>query len=530
MRSYTKSTIKSFYITLFVSSMLLCTTSIYSAEAVKQAEPVEGEGGRGSVRAVANLFKENCAVCHGEQLEGAALGSPLVGHDLLHGDQIADVMHNISAGFIDKGMPAWSKVLNEQEIKGLALWIIELRENITMADFRLTKEIVIPTDTIKSELHHLRLDVVVEDLDPIPYSIAPLANGEILLTEKMRGLRVITAQGEVGEYITGTPKVYDDVPRPNGLDWGQGRMLDVKPHPNFADNGWIYLHYTDRCDDCNELSRTTKKPVSMNALVRGRIKDGAWVDQETIYKAPIETYSGFTDLAAGGRTAFDPEGYVFISVGTRGRSQDLSAPDGKTHRLHDDGRIPVDNPYVEDSKALSTIWSFGHRSPQGLEFNTKTRELWGSEHGPRGGDEVNLLKPKRNYGWPAFSKGQNYDGTEVKEGREELELDLQDIEQPVVDFTPSPAISSFVFYDGEAFPQWRDHLIVASLKAADLYRVEIENNKTIKKEVLIDNLARIRDVELGPGGEIYLLLEHTSGGKIVKVVAPDDSQAIATRQ
>jgi glucose/arabinose dehydrogenase len=519
--------------TLIVSSTLLFTTHAFSAEAPEPAEQpaeqtTEQVGGRGSVRAVANLFKENCAVCHGEQLEGAALGTPLVGHDLLHGDQIADVIDNIAAGFADKGMPAWSKVLTEQEIKGLALWIIELRENITMSDFRLTKEIEIPADPIKSELHDLRLEVVVENLDPIPYSIAPLADGQILLTEKMRGLRVISAQGEVGAYITGTPKVYDDVPRPNSLDWGQGRMLDVKPHPNYAENGWIYLHYTERCNDCNELSKKTNKPVSMNALVRGKIKDGAWVDQQTIYRAPIETYSGFTDLAAGGRTAFDPEGYVFISVGTRGRSQDLSAPDGKIHRLHDDGRVPVDNPYVEDSHALSTIWSYGHRSPQGLEFNAKTGELWGSEHGPRGGDEVNLLKPKRNYGWPAFSKGQNYDGTEVNRSRDELELELKDIEQPVVDFTPSPAISSFVFYQGEAFPKWRDHLIVASLKAADLYRVEINNNTTVKKEVLIDNLARIRDVEIGPAGEIFLLLEHTGGGKIVKVVPADKGQAIAT--
>ncbi|MCH8142097.1 MAG: PQQ-dependent sugar dehydrogenase, partial [Proteobacteria bacterium] len=156
--------------------------------------------------------------------------------------------------------------------------------------------------------------------------------------------------------------------------------------------------------------------------------------------------------------------------------------------------------------------------PQGLEFNAKTRQLWGTEHGPRGGDEINLLLPGRNYGWPAFSKGQNYDGSEVKYGRADLELELKDIEQPVVDLTPSPGVSSLVFYDGEAFPEWRDDLIVATLKASDLFRVEISDNKFVRKEPLIENLARIRDVEVGPGGIIYLLLEHATGSKIVRVV------------
>jgi glucose/arabinose dehydrogenase len=187
--------------------------------------------------------------------------------------------------------------------------------------------------------------------------------------------------------------------------------------------------------------------------------------------------------------------------------------------IHDDGRIPVDNPFIEDPNAGNTIWTYGHRSPQGLEFNNRTRQLWGTEHGPRGGDEVNLLLPGRNYGWPLYSKGQNYNGSKVEWGKEfGIEFELEDIEQPVVDMTPSPAISSFVFYDGAAFPAWRGNIIVGSLKAADVYRIEIEDNKFSHKELLIENLARIRDVEVGPQGEIYLLLEHASGAQIVRVV------------
>lgn len=507
---------------------LSCLVLLVASTAIGQEARQPREQARGGIRAVANLFQEYCAVCHGERLEGAAQGTPLIGLDLMHGDQIADVTKSITDGFADKGMPTWSQTLTKQEIKGLALWIIESREGMLMNDMRLTFELTIPNETIKTELYDLKVELVVDGLDPIPYSIAPLADGRILLTEKMRGLRIISASGEKSDLIEGTPKVYDDVPRPGGLDWGMGRMLDVKPHPNYAENGWIYLHYTDRCSDCNAISRETKQPVSMNALVRGRIRDGKWVDEETIYRAPVEFYTPGTDLAAGGRTAFDPEGFVFISVGMRGWEsvQDLGFPDGKTHRMHDDGRVPSDNPFVDHPNALSTIWTYGHRSPQGLEFNPKTHELWGSEHGPRGGDEINLLKPGKNYGWPAFSKGQNYQGTEVNRGRADLELELKDIEQPVVDLTPSPAVSSFVFYEGAAFPAWQGNIIVGSLKAADLFRIEIKDNTFVKKELLIKDLARIRDVELGPGGNIYLLLEHASGGQLVRVVPVQPEQVV----
>jgi glucose/arabinose dehydrogenase len=154
-----------------------------------------------------------------------------------------------------------------------------------------------------------------------------------------------------------------------------------------------------------------------------------------------------------------------------------------------------------------------------LEFNHQTGELWGTEHGPRGGDEVNLLLPGRNFGWPLYSKGLNYDGTPVEYGKElHLKFDMKDIEQPIVDFTPSPAISSFVFYEGDAFPEWRHNIIVGSLKAATLYRLEFERSKLVHKEVIVENLARIRDIAVGYDGLIYLLLESDAGGAIVRLV------------
>jgi glucose/arabinose dehydrogenase len=476
-----------------------------------------------------DVFLEQCAVCHGEALEGTPQGTPLAGTDLLHGSSVEALMSSISDGYPERGMPAWSETFSEQEIKSLALFVLETRDGYDYSDFEIYGELTLPEEPIATEKHRLRVVPVIEGLDPLPYSIAPLPDGSILLTEKMRGLSVISPEGVQSALITGTPQTFDDAREGGGqLLYGLGWLLDVAVHPRFEENGWVYLHYTDRCTDCNEIGREADRPVSMNALIRGRIEDGAWVDEETIWKADIGFYSPMSDVASGGRIAFDPDGYVFISIGAKGMGiargiQDLHTPYGKTHRIHDDGRIPNDNPFIDDPEAGNTIWTYGHRSPQGLEFHVPSGRLWGTEHGPRGGDEVNLLLPGRNYGWPLYSKGQNYNGTQVDWGKElGIEFELEDIEQPVVDLTPSPAVSSFVFYAGDAFPGWRGDIIVGSLKATDLYRIEIVDDTFVHRERLIEGLARIRDVEIGLNGELYLLLEHASGGRIVRLV-PDDA-------
>ena len=168
---------------------------------------------------------------------------------------------------------------------------------------------------------------------------------------------------------------------------------------------------------------------------------------------------------------------------------------------------------------MPTIWTYGHRSPHGLEYNTLWGELWGTEMGPRGGDEVNRVLPGRNYGWPLTSKGVHYNGHPVDGRGLGIDFDIDDLEQPVVDLTPSVAVSSFVFYDGDAFPRWRNHLLVGSLKASDLYRFAFEDGVVGERETVIEDLARIRDVEVGPQGNIFLLLEHDAGGQIVRMSA-----------
>jgi glucose/arabinose dehydrogenase len=478
------------------------------------------------------LFNEHCAVCHGEHLQGSPQGTPLAGAALVHGDSVSDIETSIAAGYPERGMPAWSRVLDSGQISSLAILIAERRSGYDYADFHIASELTVPDQASRTELHTFRLETVTASLDPLPYSIAALPDGSILLTEKMRGLTVISPHGEQSALVAGAPRGHDDAEALGriGLRFGLGWLLDVAVHPDYRSNGWIYLTYGDRCDGCNRLSVDTGRPVSMIRLIRGRIRDNGWVDEEVIWQADIETYTAMTDMAVGGRLAFDPDGYVFMSLGMKGGNnhagiQDLSSPYGKIHRMHDDGRIPADNPFIDIPGAIKTTWTLGHRSPQGLEFDPRSRELWGTEMGPRGGDEVNRLLPGHNYGWPLYSRGVNYDGTPVAYGKTlGIEFELDDIDQPVVDLTPSPAVSSFVIYDGPAFPGWRGNLIVGTLKATDLRRMVIEEDRLVHTETLLEGVARIRDVEVGAGGEIYLLLEHASGGQIVRMVPAYDAE------
>ena len=468
------------------------------------------------------LYAQHCAVCHGAKLEGAAQGPPLAGIDLAYGEGVEGIAGSIALGMPDKGMPAWSETLSATEIRSLAIFIAEERANTTFADFRIKAPLVVPTGVVGSRLHDFRLDTVIDGLDPLPYSIEPLPDGRILLTEKMRGLTVVSATGEQSELVPGAPLGHRGAVQFGPLQYGLGWVLDVALHPDYGDNGWIYLSYGDRCEDCNEESRRGG-PVSMIKLIRGRLADGAWTDEETIWQVDKEHYNSATDMAAGGRICFDGAGHLFLSVGMKSHGyraiQDLAAPDGKIHRMHDDGRVPRDNPFAGQPGAMPTIWSYGHRSPHGLEYSALWGELWSTEMGPRGGDEVNRLLPSRNYGWPLTSKGVHYNGRPVDGRGLGIDFDIDDLEQPVVDLTPSVAVSSFVFYDGDAFPRWRNHLLVGSLKASDLYRFVFEDGVLVERETVIEDLARIRDVEVDPRGDILLLLEHDTGGQIVRMSA-----------
>ncbi len=502
------------------SWLLLPAALIAATSASAQQEPVAYSG----VTESRLMFQENCAVCHGEDLEGAAQGTPLRS-ELVHGESMADVVASIANGYVDSGMPSWDDIFSPVEIQGLAMYVLETRANVGYVTSNYDAPLSIPEGEFETELHSFRLETLVDDLDPLPFSLAPLPDGSLLVTEKTKGVRIISPDGDRSELIRGTPQAYDDIYQMESridIERGMGWLFDILLHPNYEENGWIYLYHGHRCEDCTELSRERERPVSMNRLVRGRVDNGEWVDEEIIWQADMEHYSFAGDVGAGGRAVFDNRGHVFFSVGSKGGMQgiqDLSTPWGKIHRINDDGTIPQDNPFVGRDDVYQSIYTYGHRSPQGLEFDMTGGELWGSEHGPRGGDEINLLLPGRNYGWPLFSLGLDYDGTPVEYGKDlGVEFELSDIEQPVVDQTPSPAVSSFIISDSDQFPEWKGDYLVGSLKARSLFRVEIEDNHFVARETLFEGIGRLRDIEQASNGDIYLLFEHNAGGKIARLV------------
>lgn len=474
-------------------------------------------------------FASECGACHRDDLRGATLGPALVGGPLRHGDTQADVERAIRDGL--PGMPGFSATMDPLTIRQMALFVREQREALDFFDYRIDGPKALPAGIQRTEQHALRVETVVTGIDHLPFSFDILPDGRFLVTEKVNGLFIVDRESGRTE-ILDTPRAWDagfEMPIVN-VEHGHGWMMEVALHPRYASNGWVYLHYADRCTDCNAIALETGEDVSMNRVDRGRIRDNRWVDAETIWEADRATYTEASDLGAGGRLAFDDSGHVFLSVGLKGANnhhgvQDLSLPYGKVHRVRDDGSIPYDNPFVRpgaEPEPRATIWSYGHRVVQGLEWHPATGELWATEMGPRGGDEINVLRPGQNYGWPLVSLGLDYNGTPVEYGKE-LGIDpaTLDLTGPVADLTPSPAVSSFVVYQGAAFPNWRGHLIVGTLKATNLERFVFDGDQLIHQERLLEGIGRVRDIEIDERGEIYLLMEHRDGSQILRLSPAD---------
>jgi glucose/arabinose dehydrogenase len=463
-------------------------------------------------------------------MQGTENGLALIGSPLRGGDSVIDLQDSIKNAHLALGGSAFTNVLSDVEIKGLAIYVGEHRLGQRFTEFQFDRDVHIPQGVQTSEAHNFSFETVIEGLDPLVFSIEPLPDGSLLVTEKERGLSIISTDGKQSALVDGTPATGSSVDI-MGIQYGSGWLLDVATHPDYADNGWVYLHYTHMCDEACGSSMIS---ASMNRLDRGRIVDGKWVDVQTIWQAPLEFYASTPDTGAGGRIAFDDSGHVYISVGIKSSDgtqdttpQDLASPYGKIHRVRDDGSIPLDNPFVvganvnpeDESNVRASIWTYGHRSPQGLEWHRLRQKVWNSEMGPRGGDELNELLPGHNYGWPYFSMGLEYSGSHVERHKpKSIEFDAASVEQTLVDITPSPAISSFAFYSGDQFPGWQDNVLIGSLKGSSLFRMVFDGNKLVHRETVIKDLARIRDVEVGYDGLVYLLLENEAGSSIVRLV------------
>jgi glucose/arabinose dehydrogenase len=359
---------------------------------------------------------------------------------------------------------------------------------------------------IASEQAMPELITVVRGLEH-PWGMAFMPGGDILVTERAGRLRIIRDGLLDPAPIEGVPPVYAS---------GQGGLLDVALDPEFASNRVIYLSYAATGDGGLSIDHVFDE---LKGLVRGHGQNSTRVARATLGDGRLEHLEVIftaeplvrSESHFGSRLVFDPDGYLLITVGERGqgnRAQDLADDNGSVIRLHPDGRVPQDNPFAGVAGARREIFSYGHRNPQGLAIHPETGIPWLHEHGPQGGDEVNVVRPGVNYGWPVITYGLKYSGASIGKGTHK-----EGMAQPIHYWVPSIAPSGMVFYDGRAFPQWRGDLLIGALRGQALVRLELDGERVVGEERLLEGaIGRIRDVEVGPEGYVYLLTDESDGG------------------
>lgn len=334
-------------------------------------------------------------------------------------------------------------------------------------------------------------ELVVPDLI-IPWGMTFLPDGSMLITEKSGEL--IHFKEGIKTNISGVPEVYVR---------GQGGFLDIKAHPDYKNNGWIYMTYS---------SQQGEGDGGNTAIARAKLSNNTLVDFEQLYKAELNTKKG---QHWGSRIAFDDAGYLYFSIGDRGNRdinpQDITRDCGKIYRLNADGSIPEDNPFIDVENAKTAIYSYGHRNPQGMTKNPFTGAIWVNEHGPKGGDEINIIQKGKNFGWPVISYGVNYSGTSFTEITEK-----EGMEQPLFYWVPSIAPSGMAMVSSDKYPDWKGNVLVGSLKFSYLEHLILENDKVIKREKLFEDIGRLRDVVQAPDGFIYIAVEGKGIYKIIE--------------
>lgn len=361
------------------------------------------------------------------------------------------------------------------------------------------------SDVQRSALHDFRIVTVADGLQ-IPWSMAWLPGGDMLITERPGRLRIVRDGQLLPDAVPGVPAVF--------TTGGQAGLFDVVPHPDFAANQYLYLSFSKPLEALG---------TSTTALVRGRLVNDRLEGVEEIFVADSSGSGHY-----GGRIAFDENGYLFLTLGDRiapprgdlaaHPAQDRSNHHGVIIRLNDDGSVPADNPYVGQAGIKPEIWSYGHRSPQGLAFDPATGDLWMTEHGPQGGDELNLVAADKNYGWPVVGYGVNYGpGTPIH-----ASITLEGMEDPVHFWVPSIAASGLMVYTGSRFPAWNGNLFAGGLAGEQLARLTLSEDRTkvLTEETLLPYIGRIRDVRMGPDGFIYVAIEDRSAPTAVVRLEP----------
>jgi len=481
--------------------------------------------GTASAQMMAQIWNQQCASCHDNSGSGVAPVKTLLESALAYQDTDRRFFDAIKNGMKDVKDHAFGEGsptnLDNTKVWGLVNHLRELQARALRKQVKAMKPD--GNGLCKTSLLTYKAETVVKDGLDTPWSV------EFVTTGAMKGMMLITERPgtiKMRRLDSDTSKLIDIEGLPKVRNNGQGGLMDIALHPNFAENGWIYLSFAD--EEPKE-SNGKKNSLGMTKIVRGKIlfdESGArWTEQQTIFEAKREHYLG-GGVHFGSKFAFDPKDptILFFAIGERGHqdmAQDLTRPNGKVHRVKDDGSIPKDNPFVGIKDAYESIWSYGHRNPQGLTFDLEGN-LWDTEHAPRGGDELNLVKKGLNYGWPLVSYGINYSGAAFQTPWVETTPKLDPatkIEMPRLRWMPSIAACGLCVVDAAKFPAWKGDLLAGGLAGNCVDRVRIKDGN-VEQERVFEGMGRVRDVVNGPDGAIYIVLNGPD--RVVRLVPSEE--------
>lgn len=469
------------WILFFVLGIMVVMAALALAKtpnSVKKAKRVNEQG--------AKLYGKYCAACHGVDLNGG-MAESLRDNSWAYAKSSSEIKILIKNGNVDVGMPAFKGQLSNADINALHSYIVSSQE----------EKITAATQAVLAGSNLLETQVWIDGLET-PWGLVFTGESTALVTEKNGNLHQIKDGKLLPSPISGTPKVNSK---------GQGGLMDIAIDPDYRDNGWVYLSFSHQLE--------TGPVLNMTKVIRGRIKDGKWQNEQVLFAAKPDHYLK-TSHHYGSRITFDGEGHMFFSIGERGKkdmAQDITRPNGKIHRLMRDGSVPKDNPFVGDPTAYPSIYSYGNRNPQGLIY--ANGKLWETEHGPKGGDELNLIKSGANYGWPVISYGRNYSGAELTPYTH-----MEGMEQPISQWTPSIAACGLDVVSGEMFKWWDGYLLAGALKFKELRLIKLRGGQYVSEQILLKDRGRVRDVTIGTDGAIYVVLNKP--GQILRLTPGSD--------
>jgi len=472
--------------------IISCSTLVGSKDTAKPESATKITDGQQV--SVSQLYNDTCSKCHGVNAEGGGGGTKsLINFDKYDQKWDKPFFDTIKNGAPNMGMEAYGQTMSEKAIWALVVHLRELQAKGLRAQFGSPK----PSGGVySSKRHNFRIETILDQSQGLktPWAIDWLPDGKMLVTN-LPGTMFIAEGSKVIGKIEGLPAT---------ATIGQGGLMDVAVHPDYANNGWIYIAYAEpKADD---------PKAGLTKIVRGKLKftgkNAQWTGQQTVFEADQQFYTS-AGIHFGSRIVFDGKGHVFFVVGERGGNmlaQELGNPFGKIYRTNEDGSIPADNPFAKQPgpKHVGAIWSYGHRNPQGLVIDL-AGNLWDTEHAPRGGDEVNMIAKGSNYGWPVICFGINYNDSPFQVP---WPTASQKMSMPTFRWLPSIGACGLDVVRGNAFPQWKGDLVAGGLSGQNVDRIRVSGDKLVEREELIQGMGRVRDVMTGPDGNIYVVLNQ----------------------